>query len=33
VQPRLGIGYVFPLDNHARTEVHHGVMVSLVFEY
>jgi hypothetical protein len=33
VQPRLGIGYVFPLDNHARTEVHHGVMVSLVLEY
>ncbi|MGD0086088.1 MAG: hypothetical protein ABSC24_03055 [Verrucomicrobiota bacterium] len=33
VQPRLGVGFVFPLDNHARTEVHHGVMVSLVFEY
>lgn len=33
VQPRLGAGYVFPLDNHARADVHHGVMVSLVFEY
>jgi hypothetical protein len=33
VQPRLGVGYVFPLDNNARAEVHHGVYVSLVFEY
>jgi hypothetical protein len=33
VQPRLGIGYVFPLDNNARAEVHHGMTVSLVFEY
>jgi len=33
VQPRLGVGYVFPLDHNARTEVHHGVFVSLVFEY
>jgi hypothetical protein len=33
VQPRLGVGYVFPLDNNARAEVHHGLIVSLVFEY
>jgi hypothetical protein len=33
VQPRLGVGYVFPLDNNARTEVHHGVIVSLVLDY
>ena len=33
VQPRLGIGYVFPLDNNARTDAHHGVIISLVFEY
>jgi hypothetical protein len=33
VQPRLGVGYVFPLDNNARTDAHHGVIVSLVFEY
>ena len=33
VQPRLGVGYVFPLDNNARAEVHHGAIISLVFEY
>ncbi len=33
VQPRLGVGYVFPLDHNARTEAHDGVVVSLVFEY
>jgi hypothetical protein len=33
VQPRLGVGYVFPLDHNARADVHHGVFVSLVFEY
>jgi hypothetical protein len=33
VQPRLGAGYIFPLDNNARTDVRHGVIVSLVFEY
>lgn len=33
VQPRLGIGYVFPLDHNAHADVHHGVFVSLVFEY
>lgn len=33
VQPRLGVVYVFPLDDHARADVQSGVMVSLVFEY
>ena len=33
VQPRLGVVYVFPMDNNARQEVSSGVMVSLVFEY
>ena len=33
VQPRLGVGYVFPLNHNARADVHHGVFVSLVFEY
>ena len=33
VQPRLGFGYVFPLNNHARADVHRGVVTSLVFEY
>ncbi len=33
VQPRLGMGFIFPLNNNARTNVHSGVVVSLVFEY
>lgn len=33
VQPRLGMGYVFPLNNNARTDVHGGIVISLVFEY
>lgn len=33
VQPRLGVGYVFPLTHNARADVHYGVFVSLVFEY
>ena len=33
VQPRLGAGYVFPIDNNAREDVHWGVITSLVFEY
>jgi hypothetical protein len=33
VQPRLGLGFVFPVDNHARTDVHWGIFTSLVFEY
>ncbi|MFZ0828403.1 MAG: hypothetical protein WAO02_13365 [Verrucomicrobiia bacterium] len=33
VQPRLGLGFVFPMDNNARTDVHWGIVTSLVFEY
>jgi hypothetical protein len=33
IQPRLGIGFVFPMDDAARTEVHWGVYTSLVFEF
>jgi hypothetical protein len=33
VQPRLGAGYVFPIDNGAREDMHCGVITSLVFEY
>lgn len=33
VQPRLGLGYVFPLNNNARADVHNGIVTSLVFEY
>ncbi len=33
VQPRLGLGFVFPMDSGARDEVHRGVFTSLVFEY
>ena len=33
VQPRLGMGFVFPANNEARTEVHWGIVTSLVFEY
>jgi hypothetical protein len=33
VQPRLGIGYVFPLSSAARDDVHWGIITSLVFEY
>jgi len=33
VQPRLGAGYVFPIDNGARQDMHWGVMTSLAFEY
>ncbi len=33
VQPRLGMGYIFPLNNNARTDVHGGIVISLVFEY
>jgi len=33
VQPRLGLGFVFPLDNNARADVHWGIITSLVFEY
>jgi hypothetical protein len=33
VQPRLGLGYVFPLTSVARESVHWGIATSLVFEY
>ena len=33
VQPRFGLGFVFPMNNHARADVHWGVVTSLVFEY
>ena len=33
VQPRLGIGYVFPVNDAAREEAHWGLYTSLVFEY
>ena len=33
VQPRLGLGFVFPIDEGAREDLHWGVITSLVFEY
>jgi hypothetical protein len=33
VQPRLGFGYVFPVDSGANQDVHCGFITSLVFEY
>jgi len=33
VQPRLGMGFIFPINNNARADVHCGVVTSLVFEY
>jgi len=33
VQPRLGVGYIFPIDNGAREDMNWGVITSLVFEY
>ncbi|HVM60954.1 MAG TPA: hypothetical protein VMV72_08810 [Verrucomicrobiae bacterium] len=33
VQPRLGAGFVFPIDHGAREDLHWGVITSLVFEY
>jgi len=33
IQPRLGIGYVFPVDRRARDEFKWGLVTSLVFEY
>jgi hypothetical protein len=32
-QPRLGIGYVFPIDYGAHQDIHWGIVTSLVFEY
>jgi hypothetical protein len=33
VQPRLGMGFIFPMNNGARADVHSGIVTSLVFEY
>jgi hypothetical protein len=33
VQPRLGFGFVFPINSNARSEEHWGLVTSLVFEY
>jgi hypothetical protein len=33
VQPRLGFGYVFPIDQGARTDLRQGIIASFVFEY
>ncbi|MGB8353492.1 MAG: hypothetical protein WCD79_06365 [Chthoniobacteraceae bacterium] len=33
IQPRLGVGFVFPMDHNARDDQHWGVVTSLVFEY
>jgi hypothetical protein len=33
VQPRLGLGYVFPVDDGARQDLQHGIFSSFVFEY
>jgi hypothetical protein len=33
VQPRLGLGFIFPMNSNARTDVHCGIVTSLVFEY
>ena len=33
VQPRLGLGFIFPINGNARADVHSGIVTSLVFEY
>lgn len=33
VQPRLGLGFVFPINSNARSDFHWGIFTSLVFEY
>jgi hypothetical protein len=33
VQPRLGLGFIFPIDRGGRDDTHWGVVTSLVFEY
>lgn len=33
VQPRLGVGFFFPMNSNARDDVHWGIATSLVFEY
>jgi hypothetical protein len=32
-QPRIGIGYVFPIDTGAREEMRWGIITSIVFEF
>jgi hypothetical protein len=33
IQPRVGVGYFFPLNETARQDVHHGIYTSLIFEF
>jgi hypothetical protein len=33
IQPRPGIGFIFPLDSGAREDTHWGVITSLVFQF
>lgn len=33
IEPKLGLGYVFPIDAGARQEFHWGVVTSLILEY
>jgi len=33
IQPRIGVGYVFPLNEATRADVHHGIYTSFVFEF
>jgi hypothetical protein len=33
VQPRPGVGFVFPLDSGARQDTHWGIITSLVFQF
>jgi hypothetical protein len=33
VQPRLGLGYVFPINSGARQDLQRGIFTSLIFEY
>ena len=33
LQPSLGLGWVFPIDNGAHAEVHWGIVASLIFEF
>jgi hypothetical protein len=33
LQPSLGLGYVFPVDNGAHAEVHYGLATSLTFDF
>jgi hypothetical protein len=33
IQPRPGVGFVFPIDEGAREDLHWGIVASLVFEF